>query len=459
MANWKKVLLHLANDAEYQFDRLKYRFHERYGYKQPVMIQTYRGYGTEQKVYIKGRVLEDKGIRSALENDTLWDNLVNMYKRFDSTEIPYAQVRARFQGQEQTITANEEGFFDIWLTPSGTREDHQLWQQVQLELVAPLRPEESVPQATGEILVPPPDARFGVISDIDDTIVQTDAAHLLHMARTVFLGNARTRLPFKGAAAFYRALFNGRSGQEANPLFYVSSSPWNLYDLFSDFFHLQEIPIGPVLFLRDWGLTENEILPVKNRAFKLSVCKEILDFYTHLPFILVGDSGQEDPEIYRELVDLYPKRILAIYIRNVSRKLARPKAIEKLAEEVVAAGSILILAKDTLPLARHAIAQGWISAAAFPEIQAEKKAAEAQPTPVEKLLGEKPAPADQGPTPTVVIEGENQQETRQEVKKGAIQDVLKKEGKKEEEKPGEEKPPTIVVKGKEEPSPKEEPPE
>ncbi len=456
MANWKKVLLHFANDAEYQFDRLKYRFHERYGHKEPVMIQPYRGYGTEQKIYLKGRVLENKGIRSAMENDTLWDNLVNMYKRFDSTEIPYAQVRARIQGQEQTATANEEGFFEFWLASSQPLSGDQLWQQVELELIAPLRPEESVPQAIGEILVPPPTARFGVISDIDDTVVQTDAAHLLHMARTVFLGNARTRLPFKGAAAFYRALFNGLSGQEANPLFYVSSSPWNLYDLFSDFFHLQAIPIGPVLFLRDWGLTENEILPVKNREFKLSVCKEILDFYTHLPFILVGDSGQEDPEIYRELVGLYPKRILAIYIRNVSRNLTRPKAVEKLAEEVVAAGSTLILAKDTLPLARHAISQGWISAAAFPEIQAEKKAAEAQPTPVEKLLGEKPTPAAKGPTPTVVIQGEDKKQTEQEVKKGAIQDALQNEGKKEEEKPGAEKPPTIVVKGKKDNSGKEE---
>ena len=69
------------------------------------------------------------------------------------------------------------------------------------------------------------------------------------------------RLPFPGVAAFLRALYAGAGGGERNPLFYVSSSPWNIYDLLSEFFSLNDIPIGPVLFLRDWGLTDVELVP------------------------------------------------------------------------------------------------------------------------------------------------------------------------------------------------------
>ena len=92
------------------------------------------------------------------------------------------------------------------------------------------------------MLVPPADAELGVISDVDDTVVETGVTHRLAMARTVFLGNARTRLPFAGVAAFYEALCRGSRGDCANPVFFVSNSPWNMYDLLIEFMELQEDP-------------------------------------------------------------------------------------------------------------------------------------------------------------------------------------------------------------------------
>jgi phosphatidate phosphatase APP1 len=296
------------------------------------------------------------------------------------------------------------------------------------------------------VLAPPATVRFGVISDIDDTVVQTDATHLLRMARNVFLANARTRLPFKGVAAFYAALHGGIDGRAGNPLFYVSSSPWNLYDLLLDFFALNEIPQEPVLFLRDWGLSPTELLPTGHRGHKLEAIRRVLDLYPALPFILIGDSGQEDPEIYHEVVTLYPRRILAVYIRNVSRDPRRPESIRALAEQVVAAGSTLILAENTLPMAEHAAEQGWIAREQLPIIWTEKEADEAPPGPVEALLGEKePAEAPAGEAPVVVITRESEAAARGEevVEEGAIEAAL------EVGQEGGEKPPAVIVEGDE----------
>jgi phosphatidate phosphatase APP1 len=167
-----------------------------------------------------------------------------------------------------------------------------------------------------------------------------------------------------------------------------------------EFFALQNIPIAPT-FLRDWGIGEREGLPTGHRKHKLTLICQMLDVYDHLPFILIGDSGQEDPEIYHEVVHHYPERILAVYIRNVSRDLERPEAIQALAEEVLEAGSTLILADDTLVMAEHAAAQGWIDPAALASIQLEKEQDEAPPTPLEAMLGEEEAEE----APTVVVEG------------------------------------------------------
>jgi phosphatidate phosphatase APP1 len=218
----------------------------------------------------------------------------------------------------------------------------------------------------GLVLVPPPSATFGVISDLDDTVIRTGVASKLSMAKNVLLGNAHTRLPFPGVAAFYRALERGGEAYARNPVFYVSSSPWNLYDLLDEFLSLRKIPAGP-LMLRDWGLEHGDA-PSGHGAHKSGHIKAILDLYPTLPFILVGDSGQEDPEIYHRAVHDHPGRILAVYIRNVSRHPERADAIRALAAEVERAGSTLVLADDTLAAARHAAAHGWIAPDALDEV-------------------------------------------------------------------------------------------
>ena len=115
---------------------------------------------------------------------------------------------------------------------------------------------------------------------------------------------------------------------------------------------------------------------MRTRQYKLAQIREIMGTYPSLPFVLVGDSGQEDPEIYGELVTEFPGRIFAIYIRNVSPHPERLASIRALAERVTAAGSTLLLADDTLAAARHAAAHGWIDEGALGEIGTEKRADE-----------------------------------------------------------------------------------
>ena len=363
------------------------------------MIVAYRGYGTPHKLYLQGRVLENKGINAAADGDSTWDNLVNMVKRFTSAGIPHARVRACFQSVEREFVADKAGYFDVWIEPSQPLPDDNLWCEVTLELIEPRRKGSKPVQTTASVLVPPPDAQFAVISDIDDTVVHTDAVNLLRMAFIVFLGNARTRLPLKGVAGFYRALFRGNSQKGINPLFYISNSPWNLYDLLCDFFHLHDIPIGPVLFLRRWGFTRLERLPTRRRQHKLTVARNMLALFPHLPFILIGDSGEKDPEIYAELVSEYPQRIRAVYIRNASHNVQRPVEIQVLADKVMQAGCTLILADDTWPMAQHAAQLGWITPASLVEIDAERQKDAALPNPLAVLLGQE----KQAEAPIIVI--------------------------------------------------------
>jgi phosphatidate phosphatase APP1 len=342
-----------------------------------VQIVPYRGYGTGRTVRVLARVIEDESIGVSARTDSKWRNLRRTLKRLESDEVSGARVRVRVGASTVEATSDREGYIDARIEVDGTLHADRPWHDVALELVDEPRGRSAGTRAAAAVLVPPATARFAVISDIDDTIVRTEVRHLVRMARTVLLDNAHTRLPFPGVAPFYAALQGGATGRDGNPIFYLSQSPWNLYDVLSEYLRIQRMPDGPLL-LRDWGRAGRTTISSGRSTHKRAAIHELFELYPHLPFILIGDSGQEDPEIYREAVERFPQRVLAIYIRNVSPEPLRAQHIAALAEEVLKAGSALILADDTMAAARHAAAHGWIPPRALPTIGAERAAEEAE---------------------------------------------------------------------------------
>lgn len=368
MSNLHQTIASEIERIESQFDRLKERLWRAAGHSPRPVIVPYRSFGNQTRMVVMGRVLEEKGITTGLAEDRVWQNLLNTYRRLESDEIANAGVEASLGGAIAEGVTDEEGYFRLWLEGVSVPEV-KAWHEVDLRLKGrDWNSGGGTVRATAQVLTPISTARFGVISDIDDTVMQSHATELIRMAKLTFLGNASTRLPFPGVAAFYRALCEGSGAQ--NPLFYVSSSPWNLYDLIVDFFELQEIPSGP-MFLRDWGISREEFLPTSHSGHKLDAIGQLFDFYEALPFILIGDSGQQDPEIYADVVQRYPERVLAVYIRDVSDGVERDEAVLELAEEVKRAGSTLILAENTTIMAQHAAMNGWIKTSALDDIHAE----------------------------------------------------------------------------------------
>ncbi|MEZ4615983.1 MAG: phosphatase domain-containing protein [Caldilineaceae bacterium] len=376
MKNWQKLFGGLIGDADHQLERLVDRLQKSFA-AEPIYIQPYLGYGTPETLYVRGRVLAGEQLEPASEDDTLWENLVATYRRFETDEVAHARVQAQFGTIVTEVVADKEGYFVATVRPpiplnevaqaAGSR-----WVDVTVSILPPIATtdaevEPPVYETNTQVMVPPDHSNFGVISDLDDTVLQTNAASLLQAARITFLQNARTRMPFAGVAQFYQALQHGPLGTAQNPIFYVSSSPWNLYDLLMDFLQFHEIPHGP-LFLRDIGFRRDLLSASSHHGHKLAQVEHLLAVYPDLPFILIGDSGQEDPEIYREAVRRFPNRIAAIYIRDVSLD-QRDVEIDALIQEVGTENVPMLRAADTVAAAEHAAATGFISETALPTIR------------------------------------------------------------------------------------------
>jgi phosphatidate phosphatase APP1 len=329
-----------------------------------LMVAPYFGLGNASRIWVKGRVLAEHIFKEQTGEDSRWSNLVALYHRLETDEVAGARVCARFQGQFYETVTDRGGYFTFELASQ-----EQLgagWHNVELEL-----PEHQAVRAVAHTLVPAPTARFGIISDIDDTVLWTNVTNKLNMALMLARSNAHTRKPFKGVAAFYRALNQGAGGDEDNPVFYVSSSPWHLFEPLVQFMRVQGIPIGPLL-LRELGV--REVFKLSNhRNHKLDKIELILRFYPGMQFVLIGDSGEQDPEIYAEVVRRHPEAVRMIYIRSVTPDPARIEALDRLIEEVKATGAQLILAPDSVFAASHAAAAGLIGLDALALVRSDKK--------------------------------------------------------------------------------------
>lgn len=174
----------------------------------------------------------------------------------------------------------------------------------------------------GQVLLVPPKG-LSVISDIDDTIKISNVLNKKELLRNTFFR------PFKvvpGMAKFYRDL-NQHKGTHFH---YVSASPWQLFRVLNQFFHDEQFPQGS-FHMKTFRWKDRSLANILKSSFqyKVDIIDSICKTFPQRQFLLVGDSGEKDPEIYGEIARRYGKQIRKILIRNVSDEAPRAERFKK----------------------------------------------------------------------------------------------------------------------------------
>lgn len=367
---YRNLLHRGAHLLEASFDAVSARLRHRLGYDDPLHIATYRGYGNGRIVRLGARVLADPAARHPRPGEPLGplDNLTAMLRRYATDEVPGARVRVQLGDICEEVLTDHEGYLDLAVDMPTSLPDDALWHEVRFELLEPLADEQQERVFCGQVQLPR-EPRLLVVSDLDDTVVHTGANRLLKYWRTVLFNNAGTRIPFGGVASFYRGLQAGTDGAPRNPIFYLSASPWNFYDLFEHFLALHDIPAGTLL-LTDLGIDERKLVRPAHRDHKGESLRRVLSDFPDVPVVLIGDSGQCDPEIYAELAREQPDRIAAIYIRDITAA-ARDRQVDRIAAQLRELGVPLCRVADSLDAARHACEHGLIDERALRAVEDE----------------------------------------------------------------------------------------
>lgn len=353
MENLKKILIKAARKAHEVFDDLKDR-----PSSDPIKIEAYTGYASESRLFLKGRVLEDDNIMVTKSYEEL-KRIFYSFKRFETDEVPGVGVDLYLGDHKFQAHTDEEGFFTLDVaTPDDLEVEPGEWIRGYAEL-PDIIGEEGAVRGSIKLRVPDKQAKYGVISDIDDTILQTHVTSLfqLKMMFVTLFKEASQRLAMEGMVELYQEMSTDPTGGK-NPFFYVSNSPWNIYPMLVEFLKLQELPSGPVL-LRDFGFAmihQEE----GYRGHKIETISHIFRAYPDMQFLLFGDSGSKDADVYLSLAQEFPDQIKTIYIRH----LKDTKNARRVTNLINQGGEVdAILIESTQEIVADARQKGYVSQA------------------------------------------------------------------------------------------------
>jgi phosphatidate phosphatase APP1 len=219
-------------------------------------------------------------------------------------------------GHFQTRVDFDDGFAASWVSPGGGRLEYTgITDEADTD-------GDGAPTAAGSIHLVDVTGT-SVISDIDDTVKFSNVAHRRELLRNTLV---REFVPVEGMPEVYR-----RWRESGATFHYVSSSPWQLSDCLCRFLGESGLPAGS-MHLKLFRLKDSTPLgrlPTRKRAKRRTIDR-IMDDFPGRRFVLVGDSGERDPEVYAAIARHRPEQVAGIVIREVPAKASRAKVRERL---------------------------------------------------------------------------------------------------------------------------------
>jgi phosphatidate phosphatase APP1 len=288
--------LHRAAQLEDAVHRILERRARRRGWTAGVV--PYTGYGAPGWVRVLARILfapAHRPSRRTLKKLRGWRSFATLPAR-DMTVVVEA-------GARRTETcADRGGYVDVVveadLEPG--------WRTVRLIV-------EGANSVDAPVFIVDPAVRLAIVSDVDDTVMVTALPRPLLAAWNTFVLDEHARMAVPGMAVLYERLVTAHPGA---PVFYLSTGAWNVAPTLTRFLSRHLYPAGPLL-LTDWGPTPERWFR-SGQEHKRANLARLAQEFSQVKWLLVGDDGQHDQEIYAEFVAAHPHQVAGVAIRRLS---------------------------------------------------------------------------------------------------------------------------------------------
>jgi len=292
----------VADEIMHRAARIEDAFHawrERRGRKRGLKttIIPYAGYGAPGWTRVLCRVVLTRGDAAKQRAEK-----VRGWRSFFSIPVDDLDVRISIDGTEHRVRPDRGGVLDVHL-------DTQLspgWQTITLQT-------DDTEPVTAPVFIVDPECEFGIISDVDDTVMVTALPRPFLAAWNTFVLDEHARDAVAGMAVLYDRLTIANPGA---PVIYLSTGAWNVAPTLTRFMERNMYPRGPML-LTDWGPTHDRWFR-SGQEHKRTSLERIAAEFPSMRWLMFGDDGQHDEALYGEFAAAHPENVAAIAIRQLS---------------------------------------------------------------------------------------------------------------------------------------------
>ena len=273
-------------------------------------VVSFTGYGSTAQARILARVLLTKNPEQAAADAAASDielyhamHVRRGWRSFLSTPATNAPVTITFGERTLQTRTDRAGLVDVTVTGHGLPAG---WQSARIATAGS-------PEVEAAVRITADDVTFGIVSDIDDTVIKTMLPRPMIAAWNTFVRHEGTRKAVPGMATMYRELLQANPGA---PIVYLSTGAWNTVPQLTRFLRDKGYPSGPLL-MTDWGPTNTGWFR-SGQDHKRAALHRLARELPAVEWVLVGDDGQHDPAIYGEFAEQRPEKVRAIAIRRLS---------------------------------------------------------------------------------------------------------------------------------------------
>jgi phosphatidate phosphatase APP1 len=293
----------IGQETLHRAARIEDRFHawrERRGRRRRLVptVIPYTGYGAPGWARVLCRVVLARPEASAIQRAAK----VRGWRSFVSIPTAHQRVIAHIEGRSFELVADRGGVvdarIDVDLSPG--------WHAISLDA-------DGSDPVEARLFIVDPAERFGLLSDIDDTVMVTALPRPFLAAWNTFVLDEHARRPVPGMAVLYDRI---RARHPGAPVTYLSTGAWNVAPTLRRFLERNLYPAGPLL-LTDWGPTHDRFFR-SGKEHKRAQLRRLAAELPEVRWVLVGDDGQHDESIYAEFAAEHPQNVAAVAIRHLS---------------------------------------------------------------------------------------------------------------------------------------------
>ncbi len=271
-------------------------------------IVVYHAYGNNHQLIVQGRMERKRDFKTVSKDDGWVRNLWRRVKQVKADDIESADINLSIKHESFKTKGDDEGYFEFHIKTK------QLLPMGYQKIVLQLKDNQNLHETNATII--DSTLLIGIISDFDDTLIISDVTNKISLGINTMFKNYKQRTLVPSMLERFKKILAQNPKGTPSTLFILSGSPQQLFTPIEQFLAYHHFPKHTLILKKAHG--ENLDPLTDQFAYKSQKIERLIQLYTNMQWVMFGDSGEKDAEVYKAIQEKYPHKVMRYYIRDVN---------------------------------------------------------------------------------------------------------------------------------------------